>query len=292
MLSTVAKWKRDNKPASCTEAPWEHLIPFNIRADVMLKIKQESIDKYGHDLNECPKRKVCMGKTCMGRPLPYLSKTARPYLKQLEKKANIVNNELIIATNCSSCPMVKTCINPCGQINDFINRQTVKEPLLVNFTGIENLQPEDVLSAVFSLPTSTNTKVPWDCLTKRRKKVIETYLFKQRDFLHTAKLHGLNNQASAKYEFYAALTKLSEFAIMRKFLSAHKSELSPKQLYVLEMAYHNNKSFVAIAKKMNVSPQAVQQIVSRLIKNYGIKWTTFVRRNKGKLIYAVPEIFK
>lgn len=291
MLSTIAKWKRDNKPATCTEAPWENLIPFNIRADVMLKIKQESLDKYGHDFNECPKRKVCIGKKCMGRPLPYLSKTARPYLKKLEQTANVVNGELFIDTNCGACPMVDKCNNPCSQIEDYINRHATKEPLLVNFEGIENIQSEDIAS-VFTLPISNNTKVPWDCLTKRRKKVVETYLFKQRDFLHTAKLHGLNNQASAKYEFYAALTKLSEFAVMRKFITDNRSQLSEKQLYVLEQAYLNNKSFVAIAKRMKVSPQAVQQIVSRLVKNYNLKWTIFVRRYQGKLIYAVPELLK
>lgn len=291
MLSTIAKWKRDNKPASCTSAPWEHLIPYNIRADIMLKIKQECIDKYGYDLNECPNRKVCIGKSCMGRPLPYLSKTARPYLKKLETIANIKNEKLYIETDCSACPMAAKCNNPCKQVEDFINRQVSKEPLLVNFEGIENIQQDDVLLGNFKLPVLEG-EIPWDCLTKRRKKVIETYLYKQRDFLHTARIHGLNNQASAKYEFYAALTKLSEFAVMRRFLNEHRNSLSDKQQYVLEQAYLNNKSFVAIAKKMKVSPQAVQQIVSRLIKNYNLKWTVFVKRKHGRLVYAVPEMLK
>jgi predicted DNA-binding protein YlxM (UPF0122 family) len=286
-------WKTKNKPSACTRAPWEYLIPYDLRPMVMRQIRQECIDIYGQSYDECTKRLVCITKSCMGRPLPWKSPTARPYLEKLRETQTIKDSELIISTDCSQCPIVSKCKSLCYQVTDFIGRDKTEEPnIIYNISSTENADCKNL-----SMPEVPNLElqggdIPWDCISERKQLVVKKYLYEQLDYRYIAEQLGINNQARAKYELYSALNKLSEFAIMRDFLADNLWELTNNQRYLLEQIYLGNKSFTQVAKDLDISKQSVQQTVSRVVKKYNIKWNKFVRRKGKKLIYSVPELFK
>ena len=286
------KFKRTFKPPSCTMSPWYNLIPKDQRDQVMRNIRHETIEAYGYSMDECPKRKTCLTKSCVGRPLPWKSKTAEPYLKILQQTHNIQNDELFIS-NCDTCKIAKTCKSPCYQVNDFLNRATSKEAELVPQENLENhvIENPEIIENIQNFIT-TNSNIPWDCLTDTRKLVIKKYLYENKDFAMIAKEMDLNNQARVKYEFYSALTRLSEFAVMRKFIKDNENNLTPKQLNTLNSIYSDNLSITDVAKKEKVSKQAIQQSLTRVVDKYNIKWSVFVTKNKNKIIYNVSGLFK
>ena len=284
-------FKRTYKFPACTMAPWHNLIHRDIRDNIMRIIRQETIEAYGYSIDECPKRKVCLTTSCVGRPFPWLSKTAKPYLAQLKITHNIQNDELFLA-NCNICSIAKICNSPCYQVNDFLNRGSNKEPDLILQDTLENHAEQYVTDNSVRPTALNNIEVPWDCLSDIRQSVVKKYLYESKDFLTIAKELDLNNQARVKYEFYSALTKLSEFAIMRSFIKDHGDELTHKQRCILIMIYQTNFNFAHIANIEEISKQAVQQILTRVIKRYNIKWTIFVKKQGGKIIYNVPGMFK
>lgn len=284
-------YKSSNKFAACTVAPWYNLIPKENREVVMRKIRQETLEAYGYSMDECPKRKTCLTKKCIGRPLPFKSETARPYLEKLRSTHKVENEELFIS-NCDECPIVKTCKNPCHQVNDFLNRGSNKEAELVSQQTLENHANHVINESSIRPQLISATKIPWDCLTDIRAEVVKKYLYEGKDFYAISKEMDLNNQARVKYEFYSALTRLSEFAVMRKFLSDKKANLTQKQQIILSHLYEDNLTLTDVASILNTSKQAVQQLLTRLIKSHNIKWTVFVKKHKNKIIYNVPGMFK
>lgn len=283
------KWKLNNKFAACTKPPWKSLIHKDKRDSVLRQIRQECIDIYGYDLDECPKRKMCFTKECIGRPLPWKSPTALPYLEQLKNIYKIENKELFIE-NCENCPIKKECTSNCSQVNDFLNRNASKEVNLLYKDTIENFPPD------FSIDNETTYNplygdIPWDILNKKRKLIVKLYIYKQNDFKYIADKLNLNNQAYVKYEFYAGLTKLSEYAKLRKFINS-KPKLTPKQEKILKRIYLDNKTITKVSKELNLSKQNIQQIVKRVIEKYNIKWSKFVYKTDNKVIYNIPKILK
>lgn len=285
------QFKKTNRMAACTENPIEKLIPADIRHETLLKIKNESIDEYGYDvMSECPKRKVCMKKECIGRPLAWKSPTAKPYLDQLATTQKIVNEEMFIVTNCSGCPIVKTCDSLCQQVTDFINRDNSKEPSISYRPMTENLAPEESYEEpeIFN----NNLEIPWDILSEHKRDIIKKYVYEQRDFISVAKALGILNQARAKYFLYASLTRLSEYAIMRQFISENKELLTDTQYNVLYNVYFANKKLVEVATDCQVTKQAVSKLIKQVIEKHKIKWYTFVRKEGNKVVYNVPAILK
>lgn len=279
-------FKKINKPAACTIAPWDKLVTGPNRDNILRAIRQETIAAYGYSMDECPKRKVCFTKQCLGRPLPFKSVTAKPYLDQLKTTHNIVNDELYLA-NCDACPIAMYCSSSCSQVNDFLQRDKTDEPEMVYKESLDNIvqetYEEDRLTGILGKGLVT----PWDCLTKRREQVIKKYVYENKDFLTVAKELGLYDQAKCKYEFYAALTKLSEFATMRNWIK-NTSDVPE----IIHKIYIENKTMITVAKELNVSKQAVQQTVSRYIKINKIVWPVFVRKQGNKVVYNVPEILR
>lgn len=289
-------WKTKNKPSSCTAAPWEFLIPFEIRAATMRQIRQECIDKFGYSFDECPKRMVCIGKDCLGRSLPWESPTAKPYLELLKETQVIVNDEMFIQTDCSKCPIYTSCKTPCYQVSDYLKRDSIKEPTIYYK---ENYTAKDVVSIDNSNTNSKNidllfngNDIPWDCLVEKKQQVVKKYLYDQLDFKYIADQLDLNNQARCKYEFYSAVNKLSEYGVMRNFIEHNIWKLTNRQRVLLEKIYFENKSFTEVAKEMRVSKQSIQQTVARVVKKYNLKWTKYVKRQGKKIVYLVPEIFR
>lgn len=281
-------FKKINKPAACTIAPWEKLVTGPNRDNILRQIRQESIALYGKSFDQCDKRKVCFTKQCIGRPLPWLSPTAKPYLEQLKTTHNIVNNELYLA-NCETCPIAMYCSSTCSQMNDFLQRDKTEEPEMVYKESLDNIvqeaDQEDRLTGILGKGLAT----PWDCLTKRREQVIKKYVYENKDFLTVAKELGLYDQAKAKYEFYAALTRLSEYAVMRKWI---KDNPETNGIDILNKIYNENRTMVEVAEQMKVSKQAVQQTVSRIVKANNISWAVFVRKQGNKVVYNVPEVLR
>lgn len=283
------KFKKINKPPACSLAPWFDLIPENVRHDTMRKIRQETIEAYGYSMDECPKRLVCFTKQCIGRPLPWKSLTAKPFLDQLMKTQNIVNEELFIS-GCDTCPIVKSCTKPCQQVENFMSRHNKIEPTLILKDNIENWVDKPISENV--TPFDTSLEIPWDALSDKKQLIVKRYLFENKDFETIAKETGMYNQAAVKYAFYSALTKLSEYGTMRKFLTENELELTYKQRVCLRKIYMKNYSLAGVAKEVHHSKQAIHQLIKRVIKKYGLKWQVFVTKKGNKVIYNVPQLLK
>lgn len=285
-------WKRFNKPPACTKDPLYNFIPAKDRQKILHKIRQDSIDELGYSLDKCPKRKVCLGKECMGRPLPTFSETAKPYIEELKKTQKVVNGELFIQ-GCDICPIAKTCSSPCMQVTDSVNRNESKEPMLIYKGSTDNYPVTD--NTEFSPSPSfidLGLEIPWDILPDRKKDVVKTYIYEERDFKYISDKLGMYDQANVKFEFYSALNKLSEYAVMRKFMEENEESLTNKQNLILYKVYQGNLTFTDAAKELDTSPQAVQAVVKRVINKHNIKWQTFVKRVNNKLVYNVPAMLK
>lgn len=282
-------WKKQNKPSACTSAPWEHLIPKNKRYETMRKIRQECIEQYGYEFDECPKRLICFKKTCIGRPLPWLSPTAVPYLKKLSETHKIKNEELYIQ-GCEGCPIYDTCNKPCPEVWDFMQKMKIQDVHVSYKENVDNFiiseEPETIKRNEFFLT------IPWEVLPEKRSEVVKKYLYQHKDFKKISEELNLNNQSRAKYEFYSALNKLSEYAVMRKFLIENKSKLTDKQKDILNSVYIDNLSLTDTGKSYKISVQAIQQTIKRVVNNNNIKWEIFVKKENNKTIYNIPELFK
>lgn len=285
------EFKKTNKMAACTAPPWAAFIPPMERPEVLRIIRQETVDAYGYSMDECPKRLTCLKKTCLGRPLPWLSPTAKPYLEQLKETQKIVKDEMIVQTDCSVCPFVSTCKNPCNQVLDFIERAKAPEPILDYKETTDNLEAHrDVFEgSTFKVNAED---IPWDVISPKKAEVIRKYLFESRDFRYIADLLNLNNQARVKYEFYSAINKLAEYAAVRKFLDGNSKKLTDRQQQIFTLVYRDNLSYVEVADMLGVSKQSIQQTVSRVFKKYKVKWKVYVRKKDKKVHYNVPELFK
>jgi predicted DNA-binding protein YlxM (UPF0122 family) len=285
-------FKKKFKPAACTTQPWKYLIPKDVREDTLHKIRQETLQAYGYSMDECTKRTICFTKNCVGRPLPWLSQTAKPYLEQLKLTHNIKDGEMFIS-GCEGCPIVKDCKSTCYQVNDYVRRFKTEEPNLVYGDDLENHiiidQSEDRAN------TFGHKDIPWDCLNIKKQQLVRKYLYEGKDFLTIAKEMNLKYQSRSKYEFYAALTKLSEYATIRDFLSENEQILledNPKYLNILQEIYINNLSIVELAKKEGISKQAISKTLTKIFNKYKINFVTFVKKVGTKVVYNVPELFK
>lgn len=282
------RWKFENKPGACTKNPLYHLIPESIRHATLRTIRQDCINALGHDLDSCPKRKVCLGKKCLGRPLPTFSAAASPYIEKLKLTQIVKNGELFIQ-GCELCPINEKCKEPCEQVLDSVNRNESKEAILYYKATVDNKIEE--LNEEFEGTISFNFEIPWDVLNERKKKIVKMYLYKERDFRFIADELGLNNEAFVKFEFYSALNKLSKYGTMRNFLKK-KADLTKKQKLVLDKVFNENLTIREAANKLNMSEQSAQAIINRVVIKNNIKWQTFVRRSGNKLIYNIPSLLK
>lgn len=283
------KFKLSHKPAVCTKNPIEHLIPIEIRKETLSQIKRETIDQYDFDLmSECPKRISCTGKECLGRPLAWTSPTAKPYLEQLKLTQKIENEELFVITNCSVCPIVKSCTNLCSQVEDYLIRNKIKEPELYLEADLNNVYiPKE---EPYNISNFNSKELPWDALNSFREKIVKLYLYEQKDFKHVANICELTTQSAAKYEYYAALTTLSEWAAMRNLLDKNILKINDQTL--LYELYINNNSQKIVATWLGVTKQAISNRVTRIIKKYNVKWHIFVKKHNNRVIYNIPQVLK
>lgn len=282
-------YKKANKPAMCTNPVWKSVITTDDKEDIVRKIRSETIEAYGYSMDECPKRLVCLGQDCLGRPLPALSPTAKPFIDELKKKYKVVNDELFL-TKCDVCPIKLKCTSTCHQINDYLNRHNKKEPDFV-YQEISENYTETILSTN-TTEFMTNRDIAWDCLTPRRQDIIKKYLYEGKDFSAIARELNMKSQAWVKYEFYAGLTKLSEYATVREYLANNKDELTKGNFSLLENLYLKNQSLTELAKQEKCSKQALQQRLTRVLTSGNIKWIVFVKKVNNKPVYNVPMVFK
>lgn len=284
------KFKKIHKPAACTEQPWASLVDPDNKFSILNKIREESILLHGESLDACPKRKVCFTKTCMGRPLPVKSPAFKPYLEQLKKTHNIVNDELYIDT-CGSCQIKTSCKSLCHQMNDFLKRDSDPSPNLIFQDNLENYPSE------LQMGDTVNSKnfdisLCWEVIPENKAAIIKKYLYQQKDFEIVAKELNISNKALAKYEYYSTLNKLAEFSVMRKFIKDNQSDLTENQQLVLNMVYYGNKNLTQTAKELNITTESVRRTILRVVEANKLSWPIFVRKEQGKLIYNIPEILK
>lgn len=255
----------------------------------MAKIREESILLHGEDLTQCPKRKICFTKKCLGRPLPIKSPTFKTYLKQLETTHQIQDGLLFI-TNCEGCPIKAKCTSTCDEVNNWINRDSNPEPNLIYKENLENYNTAQELHlTIESEPVKIALK--WDVLTEAKVDLVKRYLYANKDFRVVAREMGYFDESHAKYEYYAALTKLAEYSIMQDFLKK-TTNLTDRQEEILNMIYFGKKSLTETAKYYTITKQAVSDMVKNVIKANRIKIPVFVRKVKGIPVYNIPEVLK
>jgi len=295
-MNNDRQFKRENKPSACTLPPWAIFIPAKERAEILRTIRQECIDVYGHSYDECSKRKICITKSCLGRPLPWESPTAIPYLNELLKSHEVnIDKELVIKTDCSSCPIYKTCNTLCNQVTDYIDRNKSVESIvylsedIASNTGIFKTKKykSDSTKLKFTLKD-----LPWDSLTDREQQIVKCYFIEQRDYRHIADKYGFYNQAASKYFIYVKLNKLSKTAAMRLFIKSNRNSLNIKTLTLLEELYINNKSQKQVAKELGYYDSDLSVELKRIKDKYKIKWKVFVKRTKGKTCYYPLEVLR
>jgi len=285
-------YKRANKPSACTLPPWAIHIPPKVRADTLRQIRQECIDIYGHSFDECSKRKICITKSCMGRPLPWKSKTAKPFLEQLVNTHKLNDSdELLIGTNCDICPIKPICTSVCNQVTDFIDRKKSAESTVYIDEYLEKVNRKKVKDSSAKLKF-TISDLPWDCLNEREQLVVKEYYIEQRDYRYVAEKFGFYNQAASKYFICIKLNKLAKFAAMRLFLAERGSELNTKHRLLFEELYIKNKKQKEVVESLGYSAFYISQQVKRIKLKYNIRWHTFVRRKKGKTIYSILEVMR
>jgi predicted DNA-binding protein YlxM (UPF0122 family) len=292
-------FKNTFKPSVCSMPPWQFLIPANQRLEILRIIRNECQDAYGQSLDECTKRLVCFKKTCLGRELPWKSKTARPYLEQLKLTHNMVLNpdtnelELVIDTSCSNCPIVKKCDSLCNQMVDFIARDKTIEPVLEYQDDMSNLNNiyTDFSPSNFLM---TIENIPWDVLSPKKQEIVNKCVLEERDFRSVGKflLGKENSQASIKLQLYSAMNKLSLYANVREFLKLNKDILTDRQYQVLWLVYMENNTMVEVAKEMKVSKQNIQQIISKVLKKHNIKGLKYVKTKNNQPQYINTSRFK
>jgi DNA-binding CsgD family transcriptional regulator len=291
-MKNEKEWKKLNRASACTSPPWAPYIEPHRRAEVLRLIRQDCIDELGYSIDECPKRKVCMKKTCMGRPLPWFSEHAKPYLEKMSEEMGLKEGEEYeVKTDCSTCPFFDKCKSPCNQVLDYLERDRVLEPQITYQDYLEKIKIEEPELEPVQLNVSPD-EIPWDTLTERKQIVVRKYLYEQRDFRSVAAATGMYNQAAAKYEFYSALNRLAEYAIMRKFIKENAHRLTPRQYEILSLVYFENKKIVEVAEELNISKQSTQQTVARVKKKFNIKIHKFVNKRQGKTKYFTLNVLK
>lgn len=292
------EFQQVNKPATCTSPPWQVYIPFRDRPEILRRIRQETIDAYGISYDECPKRLTCFSKECLGRPLPWASKTAQPLLKQLvethKTKLNPETNEveLLVSTDCRECPIYKSCTKPCNQALDYTGRDKSMEITLDYVETTDNLDQIEVYEPSEYKTKYTPADIPWHILKEKRRKIVQMKMFEHRDFRHIAEVLGLYNQAPAKYDFYSALTSITKYANIKEFVKNNPEKLTARQKEILDLYLNENLNYVEMSKRLGVSKQSIQQVISHVVKKHKIKWQVFVKKKGHKTIYNVPEKLK
>lgn len=284
------KFKQQYKSAACSRAPWASVIERGKRDSIMRQIRIECVQAYGYDLDTCPSRLTCIGKSCLGREMPYKSPTALPYLKKMEK-LGLIKDQQYYVKDCNDCPIRKSCTSVCPMMNDFLNRHQKKQPDLVYQESVDNYSPEPLEQPTLPSELSGLT-LPWDCLKDAWKLIVKLRLEERKDFLTISSTCNLFDQAAAKKEFYYALTKLAEYAIVREFIKEKKEYLTLGQYEILKAKYIDNKSREQIAKEHNITYNAVRHKISKTLKKHKVEWPIYVKKEKGKLIYNIPKVLQ
>ena len=85
------------------------------------------------------------------------------------------------------------------------------------------------------------------------------------------------------------MTTLSEYAVMRRWI---KDNPNANGVDVLHQIYNENKTMTQVAENLQISKQAVQQTVARVIKANKLTWNVFVKKQGNKVVYNVPEALR
>jgi predicted DNA-binding protein YlxM (UPF0122 family) len=142
------------------------------------------------------------------------------------------------------------------------------------------------------MPAELNeVELPWDCLGDSREAIVRLRLYQRKDFLTIARKCQLFNQSAAKYEFYAALDKLSEYAIVREFLKEKGDQLTLAQNEILKARYIRNEKISDIASSRGVDVSAVSHLIKRVFEKYSIHWPVYVKKENNKVIYKYTRGF-
>lgn len=274
------------KPAACTQPPWKAYLPNGKKGEILIKIRQETEQAYGQNYDSCPKRMVCIGKSCLGRPLPTKSKTFQKYFSEMKKNLNIVNDELVLE-NCDICQLRPNCNKPCQQINDYLARDKKEQIDLTYKETIHNIAQEPQ-NREFSYGELNFKELPWDCVPELNKKVYEKVFLEKKNMRLCALELNLADASTIKQIITSTFNKLSEYYNIRKFLKENPP-LTKKQKLVLHLMYIKNMNFREIEKATNLSKSSISAIINRVKNKYNLKIEKFHKRIGNVRTYKIPR---
>ena len=136
-----------------------------------------------------------------------------------------------------------------------------------------------------------NNDIPWNALSEKKQQIVKAYLYEQKT-LEDIAFDLYTTKSKVRYDYYAALTKLSEFAVVRKFIDAKGTQLDPKTLDILQDVYIHLVERKVKAQQLGQTVNAVDKRIQRVLIEHDVKWTVFVKKQKGKVVFTVPRILK
>ena len=135
------------------------------------------------------------------------------------------------------------------------------------------------------------THIPWEVLTIKKQQIVKDYLYNNKTFEDIA-FSLKTTKSKIRYDYYASLTKLSKYAVMRQFLDNKGDQLNPKTFTIMNTIYWYCNNVDVSAKHYNTTTSAIYKRINRVIKEFDITWHVFVKKEKDKIIYNIPPILR
>jgi predicted DNA-binding protein YlxM (UPF0122 family) len=257
---------KQQKPI-CTKFP----LYFAFSYDKYVELRNRCIFEFGEDLfgKLCIKREIC-GTRCSGRPIPKYPELAE-YIAQLPNVKEGYYKGIpvweVYATTCETCVFKSNCSKVCGTMEDFLNKRVGEhepdEDRLSNIDDLSELDLNSIIEDSQQEPLILNidyvdVKVPWFCLSKVQKLVIQLKTYTNYDFMEIGSKLNISKQAAHK-AYVSGVSKLKEFASAQRYLNKNNNI---NNFNILKFYYIDGFSIDEISKLTNISTRNCSKIVN------------------------------
>lgn len=263
----------------CTQSPIKTALGPDKHRELRAKYKLA----LGLDLldDRCPNSFNCLisDSNCIGRPFPIdvEIKQALDSINVQVTKGIFKGREVYLAdaTLCDSCPFRASCANPCATQESYLKRSTrtdlsPKGTMLVSFDDFEKGYFGEALNISEALSSSDkyddgwrSEELPLDCLTEQQRLIVKGIVYEGKTQVQLGYELEIAQQLISD-QYSASISKMSEFALARKYLKLHGGTAR------VRMYYLNNMIEIDIALIEGVSQQAINKTLTEWRKKYGI----------------------
>lgn len=269
-----------NQKPICTESPLKHLLGSELHVKLRAKYKLElELDLL---TDRCPNTWNCVKTNfsgeCIGRPFPKDPKILKA-LKSINldiEETSFKGVPVLMAkaiVGCSGCPLKESCSNPCPTVESYTNRSTTPDysptvDMCINLeeweagkygptiTSIGNYEVSE-FKEYLEHDSEPSKELPLDCLTDQQRKIVEMILYEGLEQMFIAKRLGCSQQHISN-QYKAAITKMTEFALVREVISKIDSVPGRVRLYYIE-----NKTQQEIADMEGISQDSISKYIDR-----------------------------